>query len=61
MKTVYVLSVQGWGDNEYAFETVGVYSSKINAEMAQRNLIAEAHEDGLTDAVTEITTFEVDA
>jgi len=61
MKKAFVLQVQGWGDDEYAFETVGVYSSKINAETAQRNAIAEWAEDTGGELVTRVDVFEMDA
>jgi hypothetical protein len=60
MAKVFVLLAQGYGDREDEFYNVGVYSSKINAETAQRNFIAEALEDEL-DAVTQIETWELDA
>jgi hypothetical protein len=60
MAKVYVLLAQGYGDREDEFYNVGVYSSKVNVETAQRNFIAEALEDGL-DAVTNIETWEMDA
>jgi hypothetical protein len=60
MAKVFVLQAQGYGDREDEFYNVGVYSSKVNAEMAQRNFIAEALEDGL-DAETQIETWELDA
>jgi hypothetical protein len=60
MQKMYVLQVQGWGDNEDAFYNMGVYNSKVAVETAQRNLIAEALEDGL-DAVTNIDEFELNA
>jgi len=61
MQKVYILTVQGWGDDEDAFYNTGVYSSRVNAETAQRNLIAEALEDGLEDVVTDIEEMELDA
>lgn len=60
MQKVYVLLAQGYGDREDEFYNVGVFSSKVNAEMGQRNFIAEALDDGL-DAVTQIEEWEVDA
>ena len=57
----YVLQVQGYGDDEFAFENIGVYSSKVNAEMAQRNAIAEALEDNDLEIVTNIEVFDMDA
>jgi hypothetical protein len=59
MAKVFVLLAQGYGDREDEFYNVGVYSSKINAETAQRNFIAEALDDGL-DAVTDIEVWELD-
>ena len=61
MQKVYIVQVLGWGDNENAFYNTGVYSSRVNAETAQRNLIAEALEDGLEDVVTNIEEMELDA
>ena len=61
MKTMYVLQVQGWGEDEDAFENVGVYDSRVGAETAQRNLISEAIEDGIEDVVTNIEEFELNA
>jgi hypothetical protein len=59
MAKVFVLLAQGYGDREDEFYNVGVYSSKVNAEMAQRNFIAEALDDGL-DAETQIEEWELD-
>jgi len=61
MQKVYIVQVLGWGDDENAFYNTGVYSSRVNAETAQRNLIAEALEDGLKDVVTNIEEMELDA
>ena len=61
MQTMYVLQVQGWGDDEDAFYTTGVYDSRIGVETAQRNLISEALADGLEDVVTQIEEFELNA
>ena len=61
MQTMYVLQVQGWGDDEDAFYVTGVYDSKDAVETAQRNLISEADADGLEDVVTQIETFELNA
>ena len=47
--------------SEDAFETVGVYSSKINAETAQRNATAEWEEDTGGELVTRIDVFDMDA
>lgn len=58
---VFVLQVQGWGDDEYEFVNVGVYSSRVGAETAQRNAIAEWDEDTGGLLVTNIDEFELDA
>ena len=58
--TVYILQAQGWGDLEDAFYNVGVYSTRERAESAERNLISEAHEDGMAEAVTNIEMLEMD-
>lgn len=57
----YVLQVQGWGDDEDEFVNVGVYSSKVNAETAQRNAISEWAEDTGGELVTQIEVFDMDA
>jgi hypothetical protein len=61
MKQVYMLQVQGWGDDEYEFVNIGAYSSKVNAEMAQRNAISEWAEDTGGELVTKIEVWELDA
>jgi len=61
MKTMYVLQVQGWGDDEDEFVNVGVYDSKVGAETAQRNFISEALDDGVENVVTNIEEFELNA
>lgn len=61
MKEVYILLVQGWGDREDEYVNVGVYSSLVNAETAQRNAIAEWDEDTGGQLVTDIQVFAVDA
>jgi hypothetical protein len=61
MQTVYVLQVQGLGDREEEFVNVGVYSSKANAEDAQRRFISEALEDFDLQIVTQIEEFTLNA
>ena len=53
-KTIFVVQVQGWGDDEDAFYNTGAYSTKAKAEKAVKQLIAEAEADGLDNVVTEI-------
>ena len=57
----YVLLAQGLGDgSEDEFVIVGVYTSRINLEIAERNLIAEGLEDDL-EIVTDMQVWEMDA
>jgi hypothetical protein len=61
MQKVYVLQVQGWGDNEDEFYNTGVYDSIDSLENAKQNLVREAYDDGLTDVVLNVEEFEVNA
>ena len=61
MKKVYIVQVQGWGDDEDAMYNVSAHSTRDGAETAQRNLISEADADGLTGVVTDIEVITVDA
>jgi hypothetical protein len=56
-----MLQVQGWGEDEYEFVNIGAYSSKINAETAQRNAISEWAEDTGGELITKIEVWDVDA
>jgi hypothetical protein len=60
MTKVYILQVQGWGDDEDAFVNTGAFSTRELAEQAQTNLIAEAEADGLEDVVTDIEVLTLD-
>jgi hypothetical protein len=44
MQTMYVLMLQGTGDDEYAFETAGVFTSKELA-VAKADAINAEYED----------------
>jgi hypothetical protein len=61
MQKVYVLQVQGFGDNENEFYNIGVYNSINNLEAAKQNVVREAYDDGLTDIVLNVEEFEVNA
>lgn len=61
MQKVYIVQVQGWGDDEDAFYITGAYSTRALAEAAVEQLIAEAADDGLDDVVTDIEVVSVDA
>lgn len=58
---VYIVQVQGWGDDEDAMYNVSAHSTRAGAEAAVAQLTAEAHTDGLTDVVTDIEVVTVDA
>ena len=55
---VFVLQAQGFGDNEFEFYNIGVFSNKADAEQAQRNCIAEGLEDDM-EIVTKIETWDM--
>ena len=55
---VFVLQAQGFGDNEFEFYNIGVFSNKVDAEQAQRNCIAEGLEDDM-EIVTKIETWDM--
>jgi hypothetical protein len=61
MKKVYIVQVQGWGDDEDAMENVSAHSTREKAEDAMHVLIADAHDDGLLDVVTDIQVMTIDA
>jgi len=61
MQKVYIVQVQGWGDDEDAMYNAGAYSTRELAEQAEADLITQAEADGLTDVVTDIEVLTVDA
>ena len=61
MQKVYIVQVQGWGDDENAMYNVGAFSTRAKADAHIKQLLAEAHTDGLTDVVTDIEVVTVDA
>jgi hypothetical protein len=58
---VFVLQAQGLGDDENAYESIGVYSTFANAENALHNFVSDMYDEGLTDVNTKIEPFEMDA
>ena len=60
MQTMYVLQGQGMGDDEYAYENIGVYSSRERAENALQNFTREIISEGCS-IETRIEEFELDA
>jgi uncharacterized protein YfcZ (UPF0381/DUF406 family) len=57
---MYVLQGQGLGDDEYAYENIGVYSSRENAENALQNFTRDVISEGCY-IETRIEEFELDA
>ena len=60
MQTMYVLQGQGMGDDEYAYENIGVYSSRENAENALQNFTRDVISEGCY-IETRIEEFELNA
>ena len=61
MQKVYIVQVQGWGDDEDAFYITGAYSTRAKADAAVAQLTADALADGLEDVVTDVEVVTVDA
>ena len=61
MQKVYIVQVQGWGDDEDAMENISTHSTRELAEQAVVELTEQAFADGLDDIVTEIQVMTVDA
>jgi hypothetical protein len=61
MKKVYIVQVQGWGDDENAFYNISGHSTRKLADSALKTLLAEALADGLDNVVTEIEVLSIDA
>ena len=55
---VFVLQAQGFGDNEFEFYNIGVFSNRVDAEQAERNCIAEGAEDEM-EVVTNIEEWDM--
>ena len=60
---VYILQVQGWGDDEDEFYNVGAYSTRARAEAALEELLDQWEDDGgeRDEVVHEIEVITVDA
>ena len=63
MKQVYIVQVQGWGDDEDEFYNVGAYSTRARAEAALEDLLVQWEADGgeRDEVVHEIEVITVDA
>ena len=59
MARVYVLQAQGFGDDEDAYENIGVFSSQEKLESTLASLEEEWAEDEL-EVVTNVEEFELD-
>jgi hypothetical protein len=60
MSKVYIVQVQGWGDDEDAFYNTGAYSTRAKADTALAELVAQAEADEL-EVVTNLEVITVDA
>ena len=60
---VYIVQVQGWGDDEDEFYNVGAYSTRARAEAALEDLLVQWEADGgeRDEVVHEIEVITVDA
>jgi hypothetical protein len=61
MKKVYIVKVQGWGDDEDAMENMGAFSTRALADAHIVELVAQAEADGLDDVVTDVEVLTLDA
>lgn len=61
MKKVYIVQAQGWGDDENAMYNISGHSTRKLAEAAVKELVKQAHTDGLTDVVTAVEVISIDA
>jgi hypothetical protein len=61
MKKVYIVQVQGWGDDEDAMENMGAFSTRAKADAHIKQLLKQALADGLDDVVTDVEVMTVDA
>jgi hypothetical protein len=61
MQTVYIIQAQGLGDDEYAYESIGVYSSRENADNALQNFTRDFVSEAGFAVATRIDEFELNA
>jgi hypothetical protein len=54
MQTVFILQIQGWGDSEDQFESVGAFTTRAAAEQHINELIAELIEDEMFEDPSEV-------
>jgi len=62
MKKVYIVEVEGWGENEDEFYNMGTYSTLAKAEAKVEKLLTGWEEDGndRVDVVWQIDEMELD-
>jgi hypothetical protein len=63
MSKVYIVQIQGWGDDEDEFYNMGTYSTRAKAEAALEEMLQQWEADGCDrdDVVYEIDVNTVDA
>jgi hypothetical protein len=61
MKKVYIVQVQGWGDDEDAMENIAAFSTRQLADAHVVQLVADALADEIEDIVTDIQVMTLDA
>lgn len=61
MKNLYIVQIQGWGDDENAFYNMGAFSTLAGAEAKLEQLLVEWEEGGCDrdDVVYEIEELAV--
>lgn len=61
MQKVYIVQVQGWGDDEDAMYNVAAFSTRARADAHMAELIQQSRDDDMGDIVTDIEVITVDA
>ena len=63
MQKIYIVQIQGWGDDESEFYNMGTFSTRAKAEAALEEMLVQWEEDGgdRADVVYEIDVNTVDA
>lgn len=54
MQTVHILQIQGWGDSEDQFESVGAFTTRSAAEQHIKELVEELIRDEMFDDPSEV-------
>jgi len=62
MQKIYIVQIQGWGDDESEFYNMGTFSTRARAEAALEEMLAdwEANGSDRSDVVWEIEEHSVD-